>query len=85
MTREPGARIGPFEVQGELGRGATGLVLAAVDPSTGREVALKVLRVEEPRARERLAREGQAGCGVFRMEPTPPRGGPARGSTRRAR
>lgn len=80
MTREPGARIGPFEVQGELGRGATGLVLAAVDPSTGREVAPKVLS-----ARERLAREGQAGCGVSRMEPTPPRGGPARGSTRRAR
>ncbi|MBX3466222.1 MAG: serine/threonine protein kinase [Planctomycetes bacterium] len=53
-------RVGPYEVTGELGRGGMGVVLAAVEPATGRDVALKVLRVDDARARARLAREAEA-------------------------
>jgi WD40 repeat protein len=35
-------RIGRFEILRELGRGATGLVLLAIDPQMGRQVAIKV-------------------------------------------
>ncbi len=37
------ARIGKYEVQGELGRGGFGRVYRAYDPSVGRPVAIKVL------------------------------------------
>src|SRR5262245_21483325 len=36
------ARVGPYEVRGELGRGAFGVVYRAHDPRAGRDVALKV-------------------------------------------
>jgi tetratricopeptide (TPR) repeat protein len=63
---EPGERLGRFEVRGRLGRGAMGVVVRALDPVLGREVAIKVLRPEAlgrsggARARARLVREAQA-------------------------
>ena len=37
-------RVGPYELRGELARGAAGVVHRAWDPGLGREVALKLLR-----------------------------------------
>jgi serine/threonine protein kinase len=46
MTRVPGERLGPYELQGSLGLGGMGAVYRAFDPRLGREVAIKVLRDE---------------------------------------
>jgi len=59
---KPGAIIGRFELDREIGRGGFGVVWEARDPSLGRAVALKAVR---PRARadlreERLLREAEA-------------------------
>jgi serine/threonine protein kinase len=55
MSLEPGARLGPYKVAGQIGAGGMGEVYRATDTSLGREVAIKVL----PRSlddAERLAR-----------------------------
>ncbi|MEW5741038.1 MAG: protein kinase [Myxococcota bacterium] len=62
---KPGQEIGRYVVTGQLGRGAMGLVLAAVDPRLQRRVAIKLLRpdvpvVESAQLRARLVREAQA-------------------------
>lgn len=65
----PGARLGEFEIQGELGRGGMGVVYRARQDSLGgREVALKVLPpalvAKDPRFLERFRREAALAAGV---------------------
>src|SRR5271165_1904078 len=48
-------RIGRYLVRAELGRGAMGVVYDAIDPLIGRNVAVKVIKIES------LADPGQAG------------------------
>jgi formylglycine-generating enzyme required for sulfatase activity len=55
--------IGPYFIQGELGRGGMGVVLRARQPGLNREVALKVLVAGEdasPESIERFTREARA-------------------------
>ena len=42
-TALPGAQIGPFRIERELGRGAVGVVYLAHDTKLNRTVALKLL------------------------------------------
>jgi hypothetical protein len=52
-------RFGPYQVTGELGRGAMGVVLRAREPETGREVAIKTLLRPDPQAVVRFRREAE--------------------------
>ena len=54
-----GERLGPYLIEGELGRGAMATVYRAHDPRHDRAVAIKVLRADVAGvlARERFARE----------------------------
>ena len=58
----PGAQIGPFRIERELGRGAMGVVYLAHDTKLGRSVAIKSLPAEvmvNPKARSRFSREAR--------------------------
>lgn len=65
------ATIGPYEIRGELGRGAMAVVWRAFDPSVGREVAIKEPKLDDsldPALREELVarfiREGKTAGGL---------------------
>jgi serine/threonine protein kinase len=59
--------IGRYRIAGELGRGAMGIVYRAIDPSIGRSVAIKTIRIRDvndtahrDKLRERLFREARS-------------------------
>jgi len=59
-------KLGRYQIKGELGRGAGGIVYHAIDPETGEELALKALPkggldpVRDSTMMERLRREGES-------------------------
>ncbi len=68
-SEHPGSlgRLGRYDVLGEIGGGATGIVLRARDPGLDRIVALKVLppsMVSNAAARRRFSREARAAAAV---------------------
>src|SRR5215469_5282710 len=53
----PGSQLGPYQVEGMLGKGGMGQVFRARDPRLGRSVAIKV---SQQRFAERFEREAKA-------------------------
>jgi serine/threonine protein kinase len=60
-------QVGRYRIIGELGRGAMGVVYLATDPSIGRSVAIKTIRIhdiddieQQEKLRERLFREARS-------------------------
>jgi tetratricopeptide (TPR) repeat protein len=65
VNLRPGALLGPYRIDAELGRGAMGAVYRAHNLQAQRDVALKViLRAENPRSVQRFIREAQVVAGL---------------------
>lgn len=63
LDMETGVRIGPYRIEGEVGRGGMGIVFAAVHEQLGRRVAVKQLApalTRQPEFRERFSGEARA-------------------------
>ncbi|WP_437591782.1 serine/threonine-protein kinase [Sorangium sp. So ce1000] len=61
----PGVLLaGKYRLRRKIGQGAMGVVWAASNEATGREVALKVIARPDPSLRKRLLREAQS-CGAL--------------------
>jgi serine/threonine protein kinase len=62
MAIQPGTRLGAYEVQGLIGRGAMGMVYKAYHSALARPAAVKVVQAlaADPAAVARFQREGQA-------------------------
>src|SRR5437762_13077874 len=52
-------QLGRYQIIGELGRGAMGVVYRALDPSIGREVAIKTIRLSEFSDPDERAKQGE--------------------------
>jgi serine/threonine protein kinase len=64
MPLAAGARLGAYEIQSVLGAGGMGQVYRAHDTELDRDIALKVLRIDDAGdavAHRRLLREARAG------------------------
>src|SRR2546429_4965662 len=66
-SQVPMEKVGRYQVLGEIGRGAMGVVYRAQDPAIGRVIAIKTIRLsdftdesERERLRDRLVREAQS-------------------------
>jgi tetratricopeptide (TPR) repeat protein len=67
VTETPPERLGPYRIEGRLGRGGMGEVFAAYDQRLDRRVAIKLVRPEGcagSGARERLRREARAAAAL---------------------
>jgi serine/threonine protein kinase len=53
------AQFGRYEIRGQIGSGAMGVLYLAVDPALNRQVAVKVLLCDDDQLRERFIREGR--------------------------
>ena len=76
-------RLGSYEVTGVIGVGGMGVVLKALDPSLDRVVALKVMAprlANNPKARQRFAREAKAAAAVHHPNVIPIHGVTSDGS-----
>ncbi len=61
------ARLGKYEIQGQIGRGGMGIVWKGFDPDLRRTVAIKVLSphlAQSPVARRRFQREARAAAAI---------------------
>ena len=55
LEEEELTTIGRYQIEGELGHGAMGVVYRAVDPTIGRSVAIKTIRLDQTLGSEQLA------------------------------